>query len=64
MQDQHGVPTTALIEGSKHRDGSIYRQDTHFCHSLYRLYDTTEKSFIGQPRVGTVLSAPLRLDQN
>ncbi|KAL6888839.1 hypothetical protein ACP4OV_009865 [Aristida adscensionis] len=42
MQDQDGVPTAALIEGSKHRDGSIYRQDAHFYHSLYRLYDTRE----------------------
>ncbi|CAN6277877.1 unnamed protein product [Urochloa humidicola] len=37
-----GVIPASMIRGSKHADGSIYRQDTHFCHRLYRLDDIRE----------------------
>jgi hypothetical protein len=40
--DDEVVQTACVIEGSKHADSSIHRQDTHFCHRLYRLDDTRE----------------------
>ncbi|CAO2044948.1 unnamed protein product [Urochloa humidicola] len=42
-EPEEDLPIPApVIRGSKHADGSIYRQDTHFCHRLYRLDDIRE----------------------
>ncbi|CAN6230740.1 unnamed protein product [Urochloa humidicola] len=44
-EPEEDLPIPApVIRGSKHADGSIYRQDTHFCHRLYRLDDIREST--------------------
>lgn len=42
QQGSGRVQSACVIEGSKHADGSIYRQDTHFYHRLYCLDDIRE----------------------
>lgn len=47
-EERSPIPA-CVIDGSKHADGSIYRQDTHFCHRLYRLDDTRESTHALNP---------------
>ena len=44
LLDSGRVQSASVIRGSKHPDGSIYRQDTHFYHRLCRLDDTREST--------------------
>ncbi|KAL6628979.1 hypothetical protein ACP70R_028744 [Stipagrostis hirtigluma subsp. patula] len=50
QEGEDGVQAAGVVDGSKHRDGSIYRQDTHFCHRLYRLNDTRETHLLPSNR--------------
>ncbi|CAN6334912.1 unnamed protein product [Urochloa humidicola] len=40
--DDDGVKQIDVVEGSKHRDGSIYMADAHPLHELFHLADTRE----------------------
>lgn len=57
--EEQEVIRACVIRGSKHADGSIYRQDTHFCHSLYRLDDTRETTFTPTILVDPVTNKPV-----
>lgn len=41
-EEDEDADLAAVIDGSKHRDGSIYRPEVHHLHRLYHLPDTSE----------------------
>jgi hypothetical protein len=41
-EEEEGVIPVAVVAGSKHGDGSIFKPDEHPLHELYHLHDTRE----------------------
>lgn len=43
--EEEDADLAAVIDGSKHRDESIYRSEVHHLHRLYHLADTRESNY-------------------
>jgi hypothetical protein len=65
-EEEEGVIPVAVVAGSKHGDGSIFKPDEHPLHELYHLHDTRESKcrmsslpFLGPSMFSCSFSLPI-----